>query len=121
MKAEMTTVEINGVEYIRKDSAPKAVEINTDMITLVRTYSAGVHFGELVSRNGKEVTLKNARRLYYWEGACSLSQVAVDGVDLKKSKLSVIVPSILLTEAIELIAMSKKAAISMTEAEPWKV
>lgn len=47
---------------------------------IVRTYSAGVFAGELVSRNGKEVELKNARRPWYWSGASSLSQLSVDGV-----------------------------------------
>ena len=36
---------------------------------IVRTYSAGVFAGELESRNGQEVVLRNARRIYYWSGA----------------------------------------------------
>ena len=44
---------------------------------IVRTYSAGVFAGTLVSRNGKEVVLENARRLWYWAGAASLSQHVV--------------------------------------------
>ena len=46
---------------------------------IVRTYSAGVFAGNLKSRDGKEVTLTNARRLWYWSGAASLSQLAVAG------------------------------------------
>lgn len=46
---------------------------------IVRTYSAGVFAGNLKSRNGKEVVLTNARRLWYWAGAASLSQLAVNG------------------------------------------
>ena len=45
---------------------------------IVRTYSAGVFSGNLKSRNGQEVVLTNARRLWYWAGAASLSQLAVD-------------------------------------------
>jgi len=41
---------------------------------LVRTQSAGVFAGELESRNGQEVVLLNARRIWYWDGAASLSQ-----------------------------------------------
>lgn len=40
---------------------------------IVRTYSAGVFAGEIESRNGREVVMKNARRLWYWDGAASLS------------------------------------------------
>ena len=116
----METIVINGVEYVRKDSIKPGVVINTDNIVLIRTYSAGVHFGTLDSRDGKEVVLSNARRLYQWSGACSLSQVAMDGVDLANSKISVIVPKITLTEAIEIIPMSETAARTMMEAKSWK-
>lgn len=92
----------------------------SDKIVLVRTYSAGVHFGEQVVRNGKEIVLANARRLWSWQGACSLSQVAVDGVDVANSKISVSVPEITLTEAIEIITMTAKAAKILMEAPAWK-
>lgn len=116
----MKTIEINGVEYIRKDSVEAGIEINTDNIVLIRTYSAGVHFGTLKSRDGKEIILTNARRLFYWSGACSLSQVAMDGVDYSNSKISIIVPEITLMDAIEIIPMSKKAGKEMMEAVAWK-
>lgn len=72
---------------------------------LIRTRSAGVHFGELVSRTGQEVHLKNARRLWSWNGALSLSEVSVKGVDLEKSKISVAVDEIILPEAIEIMLL----------------
>ena len=46
---------------------------------IVRTYSAGVFAGELESRKGQEVVMRNARRLWYWDGAASLSQLAMEG------------------------------------------
>jgi len=46
---------------------------------IVRCTRAGVHAGELVSRKGQEVELRNARRLWYWSGAASLSELAVYG------------------------------------------
>lgn len=46
---------------------------------IVRTYSAGVFAGELETKDGREVTLMNARRLWYWTGAASLSQLAQEG------------------------------------------
>lgn len=79
---------------------------------IIRTYSAGVHFGTLAARDGKEVTLTNARRIWYWEGAFTLSAVAQSGVN-KKSKLSVEVPEILLTEAIEIIPCSEAASANL--------
>jgi hypothetical protein len=79
---------------------------------IVRTCSAGVHFGTLKSRDGKEVVLADARRIWYWEGAFTLSAVANSGVN-KKSKLSVTVDEILLTEAIEIIHCTEAAAANL--------
>jgi hypothetical protein len=79
---------------------------------IVRTYSAGVHFGKMASRDGKEVVLNNARRIWYWEGAFTLSAIAQNGV-AKSSKLSVEVPEILLTEAIEIIPCSEAASANL--------
>jgi len=46
---------------------------------IVRTYSAGVFLGTVKERNGKEVLLADARRIWYWDGAASLSQLAMEG------------------------------------------
>ena len=106
-------IEINGEVYRKVQTTSKKV--------LVRTYSAGVHIGELVSRNGKEVVLKNARRVWYWSGAASLSQIAVDGVsDPNNCKMPCEIPEITLTEAIEIIPMSEKAVKSIDEVPVWK-
>ena len=89
---------------------------------LIRTYSAGVHFGELVKREGKEVTLKNARRVYYWKGAASLSQLAMEGVTFpEECKITIPVKKIILTEAIEVIKMSEEAIANLNEVTPWRV
>lgn len=46
---------------------------------VVRSVNAGCFAGVLVSRNGDSVVLKDSRRLWYWAGASSLSQLAMDG------------------------------------------
>ena len=48
---------------------------------LIRGSAAGVHAGELVSQDDatKSVVLRNARRIWYWNGAASLSELAVHG------------------------------------------
>lgn len=79
---------------------------------IVRTYSAGVHFGTLVSHKKKEVVLSNARRIWYWEGAFTLSAIAVKGV-ASGSKLSVPVAEILLTEAVEIIPCTEAASANL--------
>ena len=76
---------------------------------IIRTYSAGVHFGIHDGRKGPEIRLKDARRIWYWNKAFTLSKIAVDGLG-EDSKLSVAVPEIVLTECIEVIPCSKTAA-----------
>ena len=90
-------------------------------ICMFRTYSAGVHFGELVERDGKECVVGNSRRVFYWTEACSLSQLAIDGSgDIDNCKISVVVPEIFLTEVIEIIPMSPKAKEILYGAKEWK-
>ena len=88
---------------------------------IVRTCSAGVFFGTVVSRDGKEGTLKDARRLWYWSGAASLSQMAVEGVSRpNECKFPVPVAEVTVTEIIEIIPCTD-AAIKSIEAVPiWK-
>lgn len=75
---------------------------------IIRTYGAGVHFGIVDSVDGSEVLLKNARRLWKWEGAFSLSEVATNGVN-KGSRIAVEVGEIFLTGAIEFVPTTEKA------------
>ena len=71
---------------------------------IVRTYSAGVFAGYINYRRGKEVGIRNARRLWYWSGAASLSQLAIDGVSKPdKCKFPEAVEEIIVTKAIEIL------------------
>ena len=84
---------------------------------LVRTYSAGVHFGYLKVRRGKEVELTRSRRIWSWHGANTLSEIATSGVGAN-SRIAVPV-DITLTEAIEIITCTP-AAIANLESAIWK-
>jgi hypothetical protein len=84
-------------------------------LVIVRTYSAGVHIGTLVSSEGTRVELANARRLWSWSGAFTLNAVATNGVDRGASRISVDVPRIILTEAVEIIPVSDGVDLSTTE------
>lgn len=84
---------------------------------IVRTYSAGVHFGYVVKRQGKEITLTKSRRIWQWAGAWTLSEIATAGLDINKSRVAAPV-DITLTEAIEIIACTP-AAVASIEAAKW--
>ena len=89
-----------------RGKAPKA---HGGKFVVVRTYSAGVHVGTLVSHNGLDVVLAGARRLWRWRGANSLHEVALRGVAEEYTRLSEPVDEIALTEAVEVITCTPEA------------
>ena len=111
MNAEKIVVD--GVAYVRETPVTNYV--------IVRTRSAGVFAGEIVSKSGMEVEMKNARRLWYWSGAASLSQLALDGVSKpNQCKFPEALPLVTLTEVIEIISCSEKASASIAGVPIWK-
>ena len=96
-------VVVNSVSHRKDESQPDLV--------IVRTYSAGVHVGELESCDGKIVKLRNAKRIWRWWKAWTLNEVATTGVcRTEKTRISCAVDEITLTEAIEIIKVTEKAA-----------
>ena len=88
---------------------------------IVRTYSAGVFYGELVNCNGREVILRNARRLWHWEGAATLSQLAMEGTSRPKScKFPCPMYKVKLLEAIEILSTTPEARKSIESVPIWK-
>jgi hypothetical protein len=88
---------------------------------IVRTYSAGVFMGELVSRKGQEVVLANVRRIWYWSGAASLSQLAMEGTsDPANCKFPCPMDRVELLQAIEIIDVTPKAKESIDGVPVWK-
>jgi predicted CopG family antitoxin len=93
----------------------------SDNYVIVRTYLAGVFAGILEKKEGKEVTLTNARRLWYWDGAASLSQLAMEGVSKPENcKFPCEVDRIILTDVTEIIQTTKKAQRSIKKVKVWK-
>lgn len=112
----MDRIEINGEMYIREIPACELEH------AIVRTYSAGVFAGYVEKREGKEVALRNAIRLWKWDGAASLSQLAMEGVNKPNGcKFAMPVARVILTEAIEIIPTSEKARESIEGVPSWKV
>jgi hypothetical protein len=87
---------------------------------IVRTYSAGVFAGYLVSKDNKEVELREARRLWSWAGAASLSQLAQDGTSAPElCKFPVAVDQVMLTEVIEIDSVTNQAKESIASVPVW--
>lgn len=110
----MKEIVVDGVAYVPKVQT-------CESYVIVRTYSAGVFAGELESREGKEVVLRNARRLWYWNGAATLSQLAMEGVSKPQDcKFPCEVEQVTLTEAIEIIPCTETARVSIQGVAIWK-
>nr|DAM47485.1 MAG TPA: hypothetical protein [Bacteriophage sp.] len=89
---------------------------------IVRGDRSGVFFGTLMERTGNEVKLANCRRIWYWDGAASISQLAVDGTKRPENcKFTVSVPEIEILDALEIIPCSEKAIASIESVPVWKI
>lgn len=89
---------------------------------IIRADRAGVFYGTLIEKDGTEVELKDCRRIWYWNGAASISELAFSGVTKPaECKFSVVVPSIVITGVIEIIPCKKKAIKSIKSVPVWKM
>jgi len=111
----MNTVIIDGIEYVPKESKQKMEYV------IVRTYSAGVLAGYLESKNGQQVVLRQARRIWYWDGAASLSQLAMEGTSKPQNcKFPCEVDRVELLQVIEILDCTEKAQKNISEVTIWK-
>ena len=121
-KTTINEIEVNGVKYVPKGSQSEAPQMNADGYCIVRTRSAGVFAGYLKGWDGGlQGTVTNARRLWFWRGAASLSQLAMEGVkNPGECKFAMEVPLIALTEIIEVIACTQAAFDNIKAVPVWK-
>jgi hypothetical protein len=124
MNKQINELIINGQIYVlkgsEKDNEP-AESMDGLEYKIVRTLSAGVFAGYIEEKNGQNVVLLKARRLWYWSGAASLSQLAIDGTSKPKDcKFPEEVSRIELTQAIEILDVTAKAKKSIESVSVWK-
>ena len=90
---------------------------------IIRTNRAGVFYGTLAEYDDQTRTaeIHDCRRLWYWDGACSLSQLAVDGTKNPAScQFTLYVPSMQVMEVIEIIPCTDEAIESIESVAVWK-
>ena len=92
---------------------------------VVRSYGAGVFYGIVESRadlkSGLSVVMRDARRIYYWSGAATLSQLSVEGVkDPINCKFPQKVDSVELMNVIEILDLTDDAKASLDGVPVWK-
>lgn len=103
----------------------KAIENLIGKKVLIRSYGAGVFFGTLneAERTYDKYTVEmlNVRRLWRWSGACSITQLAVDGAaNPSGCRFTITEPSIVVSSVIEIHECSEKSITSIESVEEWK-
>jgi hypothetical protein len=120
METQISEITINGKVYVEKGQE-KAETLDGLEYKIVRTYTAGVFAGYVKSRNGQEVVMLKARRLWSWAGAASLSQLAVDGTSKPDDcKFPEEVSKVELLQVIEILDVTSKAKKSIQSVKVWK-
>lgn len=105
---------------MKKTTKKQTKPTKKEKYQIVRTYSAGVFAGTIVSRKGREVVMKNARRLWYWDGAASLSQLAIEGTKKPGNcKFPAPVDRVELLEVIEILDTTLAAEQSIKAVPIW--
>lgn len=88
---------------------------------IVRCDRSGVFAGNIVERNGQEVTMSDARCLWYWDGAASLMQLAKEGTSKPHNcKFTVPVDSLTVLDAIEILSCTNTAEKSIRGVKEWR-
>ena len=116
------SIMIDNQKYVRADMLEaKAEKLEGMEYCLIRTYSAGVFAGYVESRNGQEALIRCSRGIWYWDGACGLSQLAVDGtIAPANCKFTIEVDRRELKQVIEIIHCTEKARKSIQGVAIWK-
>lgn len=99
--------------------------MNAEKNYIIRTHSAGVWFGKVKELNGAIAIVTEARRLWYWSGAASLSQLAVEGTkrpnDCKFTVTITDEEGVYLPQVIEVLPCTEAAAENIKSVKEWKI
>ena len=88
---------------------------------IVRGDRSGVFAGSIVARSGTEVTLENFRRIWYWSGAASISEIAQYGVKKPENcKFTVEVSRGIILDAVEILDVTPEAETIIKAVPIWR-
>lgn len=115
-----TSINIDGVEYVRADTVATPASKDGLPYVIVRSGQAGVFAGWLVERDGDTVQLCESRRIYYWSGAATLSQLALDGTSKPSAcKFPAPLPAHTVLGVCEIIPVTEAARLSLAAVRVW--
>lgn len=95
--------------------------MNNNQDYIVRCDRAGVFFGKIKERNGSEVTMTDVRKLWSWDGACAVEQLAQDGTKAPGNcRFTVTISEMTVLGAIQIIPCTGTASASLRDVKEWK-
>ena len=119
-KANIEELVIDGQTYVPKSSYQKAEKLDGMEYVIIRGDRSGVFAGYLESKKEREVILRQSRRIWYWSGASSISQLAEDGTsDPDNCKFPKAVNKVQILDVIEIIDCTKTAKESIEAVKVW--
>ena len=115
------SIMIDEVKYIRAESV-RSIEDRQyiDSYKIIRSKDAGVFFGKIESVNDSTVRLSDARRIWYWDGAASLSQLAIDGTSKPENCKFPEAVNVTVFGVCEILDITEKAFKSLSQVKIWK-
>ena len=109
-------------QQLKTNKHMKAIENLIGTKVIIRATNAGVFYGTLKEKEERTVALADARRIWYWNGANSLSQIAAEGVkDKKGSKISVALELMVIEDVIEILPCTKLAVDNLNTVPLWQI
>lgn len=88
---------------------------------IIRCYEAGVFFAQIEKREGNDVTLLNARKIFYWSGAAAVEQLAMTGpMNPGECKITMVVPRMTVMNPIQIIPCTQEATDAIERIAVWK-
>lgn len=92
---------------------------------IIRCRDAGVHFGSIVAEDGVWLRIADTRRIWYWAGAASLSELAVYGphpskVDACRFGCRLATHALRLADTCEVIECRREGAAAIEAVKEWR-
>ena len=88
---------------------------------IVRADRAGVFFGKIKEQSHDMVTMTNVRKIFYWDGACAVEEIATIGTKKPdKCKITVEIPEMVIADPIQIIPCTDTAVEVLSGVKVWK-
>lgn len=97
------------------------MKTNENQYYIVRANRAGVFFGKIKELTHDSVVMQDVRKLFYWDGACAVEELALNGTSKPKNcKFTVKIDEMEIAEPIQVIPCTERAVKSIGGVIVWQ-